>query len=112
MLTILVRAPMLDTQLNVLANVHRRRLLIALAQSNPQHDQTSASSASETNSDEHDQAIVMRHVHLPKLEDRGYIDWDQEAQRVTKGPQFDDIQPLLTVLIENQEALPDGIVPD
>jgi len=54
----------------------------------------------------------MQHVHLPKLADHGFIDWDQDAQRVTKGPQFDEIEPLLTVLSENQDVLPDRGVPD
>jgi hypothetical protein len=54
----------------------------------------------------------MQHVHLPKLADHGFIDWDQDTQRVTKGPQFDEIEPLLTVLSENQDVLPDRGVPD
>ncbi|WP_227380705.1 DUF7344 domain-containing protein [Haladaptatus halobius] len=103
---------MLSKQLAVLSSVHRRQLLVALAQSNPQHDQTSASGASETTSDEHDQAIAMQHVHLPVLADHGFIDWEQETQTVTKGPQFDEIEPLLTAVGEHQEVLSDGGVPD
>jgi len=54
----------------------------------------------------------MQHVHLPKLADHGFIDWDQDTQRVTKGPQFDEIEPLLTVLRENHDVLSDRGVPD
>lgn len=103
---------MLSKQLDVLSNIHRRRVLFALAERSPYPDRIDTSHTVETDGGERDQTIVMQHVHLPLLEDHRYISWDQEAQRVTKGPQFDDIQPLLTVLVENQEALPDGIVPD
>ncbi|MGA9401220.1 hypothetical protein [Haladaptatus sp.] len=50
----------------------------------------------------------MQHVHLPKLEDYGYIDWNRISEQVTKGPQFDEIKPLLTLLVENQEILSDA----
>ncbi|GAA0235854.1 hypothetical protein GCM10009000_059130 [Halobacterium noricense] len=59
-----------------------------------------------------DQTIAMQHVHLPKLADHGFIDWDQDAQRVTRGPRFDEIEPLLTVLGENQDVLADRGVPN
>ncbi|WP_231189287.1 transcriptional regulator [Haladaptatus sp. DYF46] len=66
----------------------------------------------ETDGGEQPQTIAMQHIHLPKLADHGFIDWDQETQRVTKGPQFDEIEPLLTVLSENQDVLPAGGAPD
>ncbi|MFC7155252.1 hypothetical protein ACFQPA_07260 [Halomarina halobia] len=56
--------------------------------------------------------IQMHHVHLPKLADHGFVRWDREAGTVTRGPQFDDIRPLLTVLIENRDDLPGGTVVD
>ncbi len=101
---------MLDDQLSVLSNRHRRRLLVTLAQWTPQPDHLAPSRALAADggdeeqtdqTDQTDQTIAMQHVHLSKLADHGFIDWDQDAQRVTKGPQFDEIEPLLTVLIEN-----------
>ncbi|WP_227380855.1 DUF7344 domain-containing protein [Haladaptatus halobius] len=103
---------MLSKQLFILSNEHRRQLLIALAQRNPQSDPTSAFDASETNSDTQDQAIAMRHIHLPLLADHGIIDWDQDAQIVAQGPQFDELEPLLTAVGEQEEALTDGGIPD
>lgn len=42
--------------------------------------------------------IRTHHVHLPKLAEYEYIDWDRDAHVVTRGPDFDDVRPLLAVL--------------
>ncbi len=102
----------LDTQLSVLSNHHRRRVLLALVDNAPQTTPTGSAAMVETDGGEQPQTIAMQHIHLPKLADHGFIDWDQETQRVTKGPQFDEIEPLLTVLSENQDVLPAGGAPD
>jgi hypothetical protein len=44
--------------------------------------------------------IELYHVHLPKLEAAGYIDWNRETGAVMKGPQYDEVETFLT-LIEN-----------
>ena len=103
---------MLDEQLSVLSNRHRRRLLMALAQRTPQPDCLDPSRTLVTDGGDEDQTIAIQHVHLPKLANHGFIDWDQDAQSVTTGPQFGEIEPLLTVLSENQDVLPDRDVPD
>jgi hypothetical protein len=95
---------MLDIQMDILSNVHRRRLLFALMRENPQSDETETVGPEASH---RQQAILMRHVHLPKLEGSGYIDWDRTSSRVTKGPQFDEIEPLLTLLVENSGTLSD-----
>lgn len=40
----------------------------------------------------------LTHVHLPKLADAGYIEWDRDAHTVVKGPRFDEIRPLMTAI--------------
>ena len=102
----------LDKQLSILSNHHRRRVLLAFVDNAPQTTSTVPTAAVETDGGDQPQTIAMGHIHLPKLADHGFIDWDRETQRVTKGPKFDEIEPLLTVLVENQDVLSDSGVPD
>lgn len=48
------------------------------------------------------------HTHLPKLEAAGYIEWDQEQQTVARGPTFDAIEPVLALLHDHRDELPEG----
>jgi hypothetical protein len=50
-------------------------------------------------------AVSMRHVHLPKLHQYGFVDWDRERDVVGRGPAFDEIEPLLDVLTANRDSL-------
>ncbi|PCR90492.1 transcriptional regulator [Natrinema ejinorense] len=50
--------------------------------------------------------IHMTHVHLPKLEADGFINWDKEDHVVTKGPNFEEIRPLIELMNNHQDELP------
>ncbi|WP_435158883.1 DUF7344 domain-containing protein [Haladaptatus sp. DFWS20] len=102
----------LDKQLSILSNHHRRRVLLALVDTGPQTTPTGSTAMVETDGGDQPQTIAMWHIHLPKLADHGFVDWDRETQRVRKGPQFDEIEPLLTVLSENHDILPVSGIPD
>ena len=39
--------------------------------------------------------LRLRHVHLPKLDAAGLIEWDREASRVARGPDFERALPVL-----------------
>jgi DNA-binding transcriptional ArsR family regulator len=54
--------------------------------------------------DETKAALV--HNHLPKLEEAGYIEWDRESGTIEKGPEFDEIEPLLELIEEHSDELP------
>lgn len=84
-----------DNGFNALAHQRRRTLLLDLLESNPQN--VGVEPTGESTLTEADQQVPteMYHVHLPKLEDYGYIERDEDAQEVVKGPQFDEIRPLL-----------------
>lgn len=49
--------------------------------------------------------VRMHHVHLPKLEAAGYVEY-KDGERVSPGDSFADIQPLLDAIAENEESLP------
>lgn len=55
-------------------------------------------------------ATQLHHVHLPKLEEMGFIDWNPETSRIVEGPGFDQMRPLLTLLNRHRSVLPDDYV--
>lgn len=98
---------MLDRALSALANKHRRRLLVALLEHNPQNDVPVTESVHAGEKEFEVLRDEMFHIHLPKLEDAGFIRWDREAHTVSRGPQFDEIRPLLELIHDHADELPD-----
>ena len=100
-----------DEMFTALADPHRRRLLVALLDHNPQEDTLQVSEEMDTG----DVALEvfqtrMYHRHLPKLEAAGYIGWDQDRHEIVKGPKFNEIRPLLELIHANRDELPGGWV--
>jgi hypothetical protein len=57
-----------------------------------------------------DQLLVeLQHVHLPKLESAGVIDWEG-GERVERGPKFDEYEPALRTMIDAADTFPDPLV--
>lgn len=99
---------MFDEVLDALGDVQRRRLLLALAEANPQDDRPIEPEDVTFDEAELERLLVrLHHVHLPKLEAYGFISWNRETNEVTKGPEFDEIQPLLELLNDHLDELPD-----
>lgn len=97
--------PQPDEQLELIADGTRRRFLIALLADAP--GDTPIEITDRVGDTETTEMIEMQHVHLPKLEDSGFIHWDRENHLVLQGPQFDEIKPLLTLLHDHANDLPD-----
>jgi len=98
----------MDEVFKALSNVHRRRLLVALVEHNPQRD----SVVVPEDIDEEEQALEalqtkFYHHHLPYLEDAGFIRWKRDTHEVIKGPKFDEIRPLLELMRDHSDELPD-----
>lgn len=49
----------------------------------------------------------LHHTHLPKLADAGYIDWNPDTGAICRGPSIDEIAPLLTLMSDHADELPD-----
>lgn len=98
----------MDTVFHVLENQHRRRLLVALLDHNPQNvdDPPIRSAGERTVEDGESYRIQMMHTHLPKLEAVGFIEWNRDTNAVRKGSQFDGVRPLLEVLQNHASKLP------
>jgi hypothetical protein len=105
-------SPSVDHCLDALGHKYRRRLLIALTKHNPQDDEDAQESASaldaitDGEADEEIVEIELHHSHLPKLEDSGYISWDQETGEIAKGQNWDEIAPILELLHNHADELP------
>lgn len=100
----------LDEALSNLANVYRRRVLLSLLDHNPQAV-GAPSIADDVSAGETDPEILrakMYHHHLPKLEAAGFIRWHKDDNEVEQGPNFDEIKPLLELLVDNSDELPEG----
>ena len=97
----------MDEHFEALSNVHRRRLFIALLVRNPQRDDVVAPEAVH----EGDKAIEtlqseIYHLHLPRLEEAGYIRWNRDTHEVVRGARFDGIRPLLGLMRNHADELP------
>lgn len=97
-----------DDALDALADPQRRRLLVALLDHNPQDDSPVVIADTDAEADAVERLVKMNHVHLPKLEEYGFIEWDRDTHEVIKGPQFDEIRPLLELLADHDDELPPG----
>ncbi len=95
-----------DEMLDALADRQRRTLLVALLEHNPQNDAPVVVDDSEEGADRVQRLLRMEHVHLPKLEEYGFVEWRQDADEVVKGPHFEEIRPLLELLESHGDELP------
>ncbi|MFC7131810.1 MULTISPECIES: DUF7344 domain-containing protein [Salinibaculum] len=95
-----------DKTFDALAHEQRRTLLLDILESNPQDAGVELPTGESAPTDAERRVwISMYHSHLPKLEDYGYIEWNRDAQEVVKGPQFEEIRPLLE-WVDDQAELP------
>lgn len=87
-------SPRIDAMMDALGKAPRRRLLLRLLNS-PMEDGIDVHEAVTKAAQ-----IPLHHVHLPKLEGFGYVDWDHEANTVYRGSNFTEIEPMLRLLNE------------
>lgn len=97
---------MIDDIMAMLANEHRRQLLAALIEHNPQAEIQIPEGIQMEDEQLDDLQIEMYHNHLPRLENAGFIRWNKEQHVVVKGPEFEQIKPVLEMFEENADELP------
>lgn len=100
-----------DVMFDALCHPYRRRILHAISDRDPQAD--AEFTPDSFGPDDADLAERKRmrtelyHSHLPRLDKVGYIEWDPERERVRRGPNFEDIAPLVRLLVEHEDEFPD-----
>jgi len=92
-----------------LSSAHRRRLLASLLDRDGRQDALYVPEAVHLRGGTTDGCdLELYHTHLPKLDDWGYVRWDEEADEVARGPRFEEIRPLLELVQSHRDELPDG----
>lgn len=86
-----------NTAFEALADEQRRRLLVSLLEEDQRTVSAVVSGAieEETATRNASKQVAMRHNHLPKLADHGFVQWSRGTGEIIQGPQFDQIRPLL-----------------
>lgn len=99
----------LDRVFDVLSRSARRRVLRILVERAPRDrgEVTLASIVAEAE-DVESARVELTHVHLPKLDDAGIVEWDREAGTVARGPTFEPVRPVVEALLAHEEHLPGG----
>lgn len=90
----------IDTMMNALSHQIRRGVLLALLE-DPSRGIESLGRVVEAEN----AATLLHHVHLPKLDEAGYVNWNRRTGLVSRGQQFDEVEPLLR-LLEDHSAEP------
>jgi len=93
---------------SALENPYRRQLLVGLLTHSQEEDDVDPLVLLADGGDTENVAATIHHVHLPKLDDMGFIEWNQQAEEICRGPMWDKIEPLLELIHDHRDELPDG----
>lgn len=100
------KADDLGELLEILSHPHRRRIITRLHERNPR-DEDEFELEELTGDDElENETIALIHNHLPKLAEAGFINWNQEQRIATRGPRFEEIAPLIDLMVAHEDELP------
>ncbi len=88
---------------DALSDEQRRWILFALLE---REGSINVDPPSDGVTDQYSAAVKRRHVHLPKLADYDFVEWRRQANTVTRGSRFTEIEPMLRLVADNRELLP------
>lgn len=101
-----------DSVADALGHRYRRVVLSHLVDQNPLDDddpallQRASGAPTADSTDLERVQVGMQHTHLPKLDAAGYADWDRQSGTIVKGPNWEEIAPMLELLEEHEDELP------
>lgn len=89
----------LDRLFDALGDARRRRVLrLLLERTNGSEDAVPVDELVDGDDDPRSLAIALSHAHVPRLADSGYVEWDGDRDAVRRGPNFDEVVPLLLLV--------------
>lgn len=91
--------------LDCMCSQHRRQIVLLLKQGTVQ---TEADMMVRGGNDIEEIEKNLTRNHLPRLEEAGYIEWNRDTGEISKGPRFDELKPLLELIENHADELPDG----
>ncbi|QLH84934.1 hypothetical protein HZS54_07490 [Halosimplex pelagicum] len=105
----------------LLADDRRRRLLLVLCEkesvSLPDAVRTRGDTARPSTGGDRDRSgsrrratVRLYHADLPKLAAADLIEWDRDAETVSRGSRFEEVEPMLDVLGDNAAQVPQEIL--
>lgn len=98
----MLMCPEVDRAFEQLSSRYRRLILLLLKRGAVETvDDAIARTEREGNAE-----IALVHTHLPKLAEFGYVEWNRDTRALSKGPHFEEIEPLIELIEENHEELP------
>lgn len=93
-----------DRMFDMMAARLRRQILFGLKKGWVNHETDIVNRCSQSDHIK----VQLRHVHLPKLADVDYIDWDPDTGAIQEGGRFEEIEPLLNLIDRHPDELPSG----
>lgn len=82
---------MQDQYFTALADEHRRNILLSLLDETRQRVDAQERASQKTK-------IRLTHVDLPLLEDIELVQWDRDTHSVTRGANYEELEPLILFL--------------
>jgi hypothetical protein len=99
----------MDSVLDAVSNVYRRRVLVEILEDGQAYvPDRLRYVANGGGIDPEELRIELFHVHLPKLDASGFVEWDPDRREVRRGPRFDEVAPLLKLMNDHRDELPPG----
>ena len=94
---------------DALCHPYRRRILLLVGEHNPRDEGEFSVEVLATEDEDLELLTTeLYHAHLSKLAEPGYIEWDEDLHSVRRGPNFDEIAPLLRLTNDHRDEFPEG----
>ncbi|MFC7201995.1 hypothetical protein ACFQJC_00565 [Haloferax namakaokahaiae] len=94
---------LLNEAFDALGHEYRRRVLYRLAEDGELSGEFCSTPVLGEQTDPDILSLQLYHVHLPKLDTAGFIDWDRDGGSIRRGERFEAVVPLLEMLAEQDD---------